>query len=68
MLDPVPDLRPTLAAATPDELLNLFEVFDVAAEYNKPNRRLKARRHGAPGLIPPRKDPDRRAGGRGILS
>ena len=35
MLSAVPDLRPALAAATPDELAELMETFDVAARYTR---------------------------------
>ena len=34
MLDAVPDLRPTLETAEPEELVALFNAFDVAVHYD----------------------------------
>jgi hypothetical protein len=45
MLNAIPDLRPTLRAATPDELAELFDAFDVTAIYDKPNQTLETPRH-----------------------
>lgn len=40
MLDAVPDLRSALASATPDELAEILDAFDVTVAYDKPNRTL----------------------------
>jgi hypothetical protein len=40
MLDAIPDQRPTLRAAAPEELSEIFEAFDVNGAYDKPNRTL----------------------------
>jgi site-specific DNA recombinase len=52
MLDAVPDLRPTLHSAAPEELAELFEAFDVAVAYDKPNRTLTLAATVAPELVP----------------
>jgi hypothetical protein len=55
MLNAIPDLRPTLRAATPDELADLFDAFDVTAIYDKPNQTLELR-----ATVTPRTRPRRR--------
>ncbi|MGH8938648.1 MAG: hypothetical protein ACRDV2_04780 [Actinomycetes bacterium] len=40
MLDAVPDLRDDLREATPEELAELLEAFDVTATYDKQDHRL----------------------------
>lgn len=40
MLDSVPDLRPALTTATPDELAEIVDAFDITVAYDKPNRTL----------------------------
>ncbi|MDX6649124.1 MAG: site-specific recombinase [Solirubrobacteraceae bacterium] len=52
MLTAVPDLRPTVARAEPAELAKLFEAFDLAVEYDKPDRRLTLAVTVAPELVP----------------
>jgi hypothetical protein len=52
MLDAIPDLRPTLRAAAPDELADLFDAFDVTAIYDKPNQTLELRATVTPELVP----------------
>jgi hypothetical protein len=52
MLDAVPDLRPALATASPQELVNLFDAFDVTADYDKANQRLRLAATVMPELIP----------------
>jgi hypothetical protein len=41
MLSAVPDLRPALAAATPEDLAELMETFDITARYNHPAKTLE---------------------------
>jgi len=52
MLDAIPDLRPTLRTAAPDELAELFAAFDVTAVYDKPNQTLELRVTVTPELAP----------------
>jgi hypothetical protein len=39
-LERVPDLRPALKHATPDELQDILDTYQVTATYNKPQRTL----------------------------
>ena len=57
MLEPVPDLRPTLKAAGPDELADLFNSFDVTVIYDKPNRTLQLAAKVTPELVPHNEKP-----------
>jgi len=41
MLDAIPDMRETLNEADEDELIELFDAFDVCAAYTKSTRRLE---------------------------
>jgi hypothetical protein len=52
MLDAIPDLRPALRAAAPDELADRFDAFDITAIYDKPNQTLELRATVTPELVP----------------
>jgi hypothetical protein len=70
MLDAIPDLRPTLRAAAPDELADLFDAFDVTAVYDKPNQTLELGATVTPELVPQDKNPrpsDTRSGKSSIV-
>ena len=41
MLDAIPDMRDALRTADETELAEIFDAFDVAATYDKPNARLE---------------------------
>jgi hypothetical protein len=56
MLDAIPDLRPTLRAAAPDELADLFDAFDVTAIY----KTLELRATVTPELVPEDETPTER--------
>jgi hypothetical protein len=51
MLNAVPDLRPALTGYGEAELANLFDDFDVAATYDKADRRLKLAATITPELV-----------------
>lgn len=68
MLATVPDLRPTLKAASPEELARLFAAFDVSAIYDKPNRTLELAVTVTPELIPEDENPRRSGAPSGISS
>lgn len=40
LLDALPDLRPTLRIASPDELVEVFDAFKVTVVFDKANRKL----------------------------
>jgi hypothetical protein len=52
LLDSVPDLRPILQQAPPDELTELFAAFDLTATYDKGQRALRLAATLSPALIP----------------
>jgi hypothetical protein len=68
MLAAVPDLRPTLKAAGPEELAELFAAFDVTAIYDKPNRTLELAATVTPELVPENENPRRSDAPSGISS
>ena len=41
ILSSIPDLRPALASYGPDELIALFDAYDVVATYDKANRQIE---------------------------
>lgn len=51
MLDVVPDLRQALKDADEDELIEIFDAFDVTATYSKDTRHLELTATVAPQLI-----------------
>ena len=51
MLDAVPDMRQALKDADPDELIEIFEAFDVNATFKKDTRQLVLTATVAPQLI-----------------
>lgn len=51
LLAAVPDLRPALKSAGPEELVDLFEAFDVCAVYDKPNHTLELAATVTPELV-----------------
>ena len=57
MLEALPDLRPTLKTADPEELVELFQAFDVTAVYDKPNRTLELAATVTPELVPENEKP-----------
>jgi hypothetical protein len=58
----VPDLRPSLRAAEPDELADLFRAFDVKVTFDKANRRLTLAATITPELVPQNEKPRRPEG------
>ena len=50
MLEGVPDLRQALREADEDELIEMFDAFDVTATYTKDSRRLELSATVAPEL------------------
>jgi len=66
MLDAVPDLRPTLKTADPEEPRRRPGGLDVTADYDKPGRTLELAATVTPELGP-ENEPDRAAPGRGYL-
>jgi hypothetical protein len=52
LLDSVPDLRPIMQKAPPDELTELFAAFDLTATYDKEQRALRLAATLSPALIP----------------
>lgn len=52
LLDSVPDLRPVMQQASPDELTELFAAFDLTATYDKEQRALRLAATLSPALIP----------------
>jgi hypothetical protein len=52
MLDTVPDLRPTLATATHEELVELFRAFDIEITYDKDRQVLNLAATITPELLP----------------
>jgi hypothetical protein len=66
MLDAVPDLRDELRKATPEELANLLEAFDVTATYDKADHQLHLAATVPAELVPdsekPRPPKDRASG------
>jgi site-specific DNA recombinase len=57
MLDAVPDLRPTLRTAAPDELADIFDAFDVKIHYDKAGRKLTLAAIVTPELVPENEKP-----------
>ena len=53
LLDSVPDLRPVMQQAPPDELSELFAAFDLSATYDKEQRALRLAATLTPELVPP---------------
>jgi len=64
MLAAVPDLRPSLKTASPEDLADLLEAFDVTAVYDKSGRTLELRATVMPELIPDNEKPRRTRGPR----
>ena len=52
LLDAVPDLRPVMQQAPPDELTELFAAFDLTATYDKDQRALQLAATLSPDLVP----------------
>jgi hypothetical protein len=52
MLDTVPDLRPTIATATEEELAEIFRTFDVEIAYDKDRQVLNLAATITPELVP----------------
>ena len=53
----VPDLRPLMQQAPPDELSELFAAFDLTATYDKSQQALRLAATLSADLIPPREAP-----------
>jgi hypothetical protein len=51
MLDAIPDMREALNEADEDELIELFDAFDVCATYTKSTRRLELAASVTPELV-----------------
>jgi hypothetical protein len=64
LLAEVPDLRPVLADAEPDELAELLEPFDVEVTYDRETRRSNLPRPSRRNSFRPQKDCNRLVGGR----
>lgn len=52
LLDSVPDLRPVMEEAPPEELAELFAAFDLTATYDKEQRALRLAATLSPALVP----------------
>ena len=57
LLDSIPDLRPLMKQAPPDELSELFAAFDFSATYDKEERALRLGATLTPELVPPAERP-----------
>lgn len=69
LLDSVPDLRPVMQQAPPDELSEIFAAFDLSATYDKEQRALRLAATLSPQPRPAiRKTATAEGGGRGNLS
>jgi hypothetical protein len=68
MLAAVPDLRPSLKAAGPEELADLLEAFDVTAVYDKSGGTLELGATVMPELVPDNEKPRRSRAPSGISS
>jgi hypothetical protein len=68
MLAAVPNLRPSLKAAGPEELADLLEAFDVTAVYDKAGRTLELGATVMPELAPDKRYPRRTRAPSGISS
>lgn len=51
MLDAIPDMRDALNEADENELIELFDAFDVCATYGKSTRRLELAASVTPELV-----------------
>jgi hypothetical protein len=68
MLAAIPDLRPSLKPAGPQELADLLEAFDVTAVYDKAGRTLELGATVMPELVPDSEKPRRSRAPSGISS
>jgi hypothetical protein len=68
MLDAVPDLRPTIATATDDELQEIFRAFDVSILYDKDGQMLTLAATITPELMPDLANENDRPGGRSQIN
>ncbi len=68
MLAAVPDLRPSLQTAGPEELADLLEAFDVTAVYDKGGRTLELGATVIAELVPDKGKPRRSGAPSGISS
>ena len=68
MLNAVPDLRPRLRVAPPDELAELLKAFDVSLTYDKARRKVTLAATIAPELVPETRNPRRPRGRSGKSS
>jgi hypothetical protein len=68
MLAAVPDLRPSLKTAGPEDLADLLEAFEVTAVYDKTGRTLELGATVMPELVPDNEKPRRSKAPSGISS
>ena len=64
LLDAIPDLRPILQSAKPNDLADIYEAFQISAVYNKPNNTLEISAVVRPDLIAKDEMPTHETGGR----
>ena len=68
MLDAVPDLRDELRRATPEELADVLDAFDVTATYDKAEHQLHLAATVPSGLVSENEKPQRHRKRQGIRS
>jgi hypothetical protein len=68
MLDAVPDVRDELRKASPEELADLLEAFDVTATYDKAEHQLHLAATVPAALVSENKNPQRQRKRQGIRS
>jgi hypothetical protein len=68
MLDSVPDLRDEVRRATPEELADLLDAFDVTATYDEAEHQLHLAATVPGGLVSENENPQRHRKRQGIRS